>query len=129
MRTVFPLIFLLAGCATPQLGGKTTYDVSFQDITPEQSTIYSMKIKAPPGVDIASVTGMTYEMQPDGSWKIKVSQDQATNTVVQAEAIVQSQALALQAATEVTKSLIPFIPQPKPAPEYSGSYTIVAPSK
>lgn len=85
------LALLLSGCATgmPSVWGKTVYNVEFSDTTTDQNTQYKMNIKAPAGVDLASVTGMTYDWMPDGSGAISVSQKGNVNTESQASLIQQ----------------------------------------
>lgn len=107
----FLLLVSLAGCGTlpgGALAGKTHYNVEFSDTTAEQDTRYRMNIKAPAGVDLASVTGMTYDWNPDGSGKISVSQDQATDTRAQADALVQSTAASMSAMAETMKIIAPL---------------------
>ena len=81
----------LSGCATtlPAVGGKTHYDVEFSDVTAEQNTGYKMSIKAPAGVELASITGMTYDWQPDGSGAINVSQSGNVDSTAQAALIAE----------------------------------------
>jgi len=90
--------------------GKTHYNVEFTDTTEDQDTVYKMNIKAPAGVDISSVAGMTYDWRPDGSGNIAVSNDSTINTEVQAATLLeinrqQAEALnkALSALTVVPK--------------------------
>lgn len=114
MRTLLPLICLvLSGCAGPALMGKTHYNVEFQDTTTEQNTVYKMNIKAPAGVDIASVAGMNYSWTPDGSGNISVSNDSAVNTETQAAALVEinaQQTQALMQSMQMMQSiLVPFL--------------------
>lgn len=89
MAIIFGLAF--AGCATtlPAVAGKTHYNVEFSDTTAEQATVYKMDIKAPAGVDLATVTGMTYDWNPDGSGAISVSQQGNVDTKTQAAMITE----------------------------------------
>lgn len=84
-------LVLLTGCATtlPAVAGKTHYNVEFSDTTAEQATVYKMDIKAPAGVDLATVTGMTYDWKPDGSGAISVSQQGNVDTTTQAVMIAE----------------------------------------
>lgn len=107
-------VLCLTGCGTlpgGALAGKTSYQVEFSDTTADQDTQYRMSIKAPAGVDIASVTGMTYDWNPDGSGKIAVSQDQATDTTAQADALVQSTAASMAAMADILRMLTPVLSQ------------------
>jgi len=107
----------LQGCATalPAVGGKTHYKVEFSDVTTEQATNYTMDIKAPAGVDLASVTGMTYDWRPDGSGAIAVSQQGTVNSDVQAGLIAEvsrQQVEAFKAGLDsALNALAPFIGQ------------------
>ncbi len=89
----------LSGCATmlPAVGGKTVYDVDFTDTTADQNTTYSMHVKAPAGVDLATVTGMTYDWRPDGSGAIAVSQQGNVDTTTQAAMITEVSRQQLEA--------------------------------
>ncbi len=109
------LALLLPGCMglTPSVMGKTQYNVEFSDVTEDQNTQYKMNIKAPAGVDLASVTGMTYKWQPDGSGNISVSNDNNVNTETQAVMLTeinaqQTQAL-LQSMQMMQSILVPFL--------------------
>jgi len=98
---------------TPSVMGKTQYNVEFSDVTEDQNTQYKMNIKAPAGVDLASVTGMTYNWQPDGSGNISVSNDNVINTETQAVMLTeinaqQTQAL-LQSMQMMQSILVPFL--------------------
>lgn len=110
----FLLALPLTGCGTlpgGALAGKTSYQVEFSDTTADQDTQYRMNIKAPAGVDLASVTGMTYDWKPDGSGSIAVSQDQTTDTTAQSQALVQSTATSMAAMAELLKMLTPVLSQ------------------
>ena len=107
------LALLLTGCNTmlPSVGGKTTYNVKFSDVTADQNTNYEMHIKAPAGVDLASVTGMTYDWKPDGSGAINVSQKGNVETQGQAELIGQLGQQQIQFATVLLNTLAPYLGQ------------------
>ena len=97
--------------------GKTQYNVEFSDVTEDQNTQYKMDIKAPAGVDLASVTGMTYNWQPDGSGNISVSNDNVIDTKAQAVMLTeinaqQTQAL-LQSLQMMQSILVPFLSEQK----------------
>lgn len=87
------------------MAGKTHYNVEFTDTTLDQNTQYKMNIKAPAGVDLASVTGMTYDWQPDGSGNISVSNDSTVNTQAQAEALVKINEQQTMILGETVKAL------------------------
>lgn len=102
----------LAGCGTlpgGALAGKTSYDVQFSDTTADQDTQYRMKIKAPAGADLASITGMVYDWNPDGTGHIAVSQDQTTDTTAQADALVQSTAQSMAAMSSIMDKFMDII--------------------
>lgn len=107
------LALLLAGCQgmTPALAGKTNYDVEFTDTTADQNTTYRMKIKAPAGVDLASVTGMSYDWEPDGSGGIRVSSDAGVDTTQQAAAAVEVGRQQIEAMNVVLNALAPILGQ------------------
>ena len=106
-----------SGCATwaPAVSGKTHYDVEFSDVTADQATNYRMAIKAPAGADLASLTGMTYDWNPDGSGGIAVSQDQTTDTRGQATLIAdvnaQSMAAVASSLSKIMDVIAPFLSQ------------------
>lgn len=110
-------ILALPGCLgmTPAVRGKTSYNVEFSDVTSDQATNYKMNIKAPAGVDIASVTGMTYGWKPDGSGDISVSSQGSLDTSGQAAMITEvsrQQVEAFKAGLDAAlSSLAPFIGQ------------------
>lgn len=120
-KRVWPFLLIagtglaLQGCAgiTPAFGGKTNYLVEFSDTTADQDTRYKMDIRAPAGVDLASVTGMTYDWRPDGSGAIAVSNDGTLST--QGQAALQAQYTAAQfdafskAFTEALTAVAPLI--------------------
>lgn len=89
----------LSGCMgmAPAVMGKTHYNVEFVDQTANQNTQYKMDIKAPAGVDLATVTGMTYDWQPDGSGAISVSQQGNVDTKGQAAMITEVSRQQLEA--------------------------------
>jgi len=103
----------LSGCQgmTPALAGKTNYSVEFQDTTAEQNTVYKMNIKAPAGVELDSITGMTYDWQPDGSGAINVSNQGAMDTTQQAAAAVEIGRQQIEAINMVLNALAPVIGQ------------------
>lgn len=107
------LALFLAGCQgmTPALAGKTNYNVEFSDTTADQNTVYKMNIKAPAGVDLASVTGMSYDWQPDGSGGIRVSTDAGVDTTQQAAAAVEVGRQQIEAINLVLNALAPVIGQ------------------
>ena len=107
------LCLLLSGCVTalPSVAGKTIYNVKFSDVTADQNTNYEMHIKAPAGVDLASVTGMTYDWQPDGSGAINVSQKGNVNTETQAALIQEVSQQQVQSLTVFLNALAPFLGQ------------------
>lgn len=114
MKTLCAILALfLAGCQgmTPALAGKTHYNVEFQDTTTDQNTVYKMEIKAPAGVDLASVTGMSYDWQPDGSGGIRVSSDAGVDTTQQAAAAVEVGRQQIEAINLVLNALAPVIGQ------------------
>lgn len=89
----------LQGCATtlPAVGGKTAYNVEFSDITAEQATTYRMNIRAPAGVDVAGLTGMSYDWAGDGSGRIAVNSEQAVDSLAQATLIAEVSRQQLEA--------------------------------
>lgn len=94
------LLMALSGCAglpSPALSGKTSYNVEFIDQTADQNTQYKMNIKAPAGVDLASVTGMTYDWRPDRSGAISVSQQGNVDTNGQAAMLTEISRQQLEA--------------------------------
>jgi uncharacterized protein YceK len=105
----------LSGCATtlPAVGGKTHYNVEFSDVTADQATNYKMDIKAPAGVELATVTGMTYNWTPDGSGNISVSERGNVDTSGQAALIAEvsrQQMEAFKAGMDATlKALAPLL--------------------
>lgn len=103
----------LAGCVgmAPAVMGKTNYNVEFSDVTADQATNYRMNVKAPAGVDLATVTGMTYDWRPDGSGAISVSQQGNVNTESQAQAIAELSRQQLEAFQAGLNALAPFIGQ------------------
>jgi len=103
----------LSGCQgmTPALAGKTNYSVEFQDTTADQNTVYKMQIKAPAGVELDSITGMTYDWNPDGSGGINVSQQGGMDTTQQAAAAVEVGRQQLEAINMVLNALAPVIGQ------------------
>ena len=103
----------MAGCQgmTPALAGKTNYNVEFTDTTADQNTTYKMQIKAPAGVDLASVTGMSYDWQPDGSGGIRVSSDAGIDTTQQAAAAVEVGRQQIEAMNVVLNALAPILGQ------------------
>ena len=108
--TLILAALVLTGCGTlpgGALNGKTSYNVEFSDTTAEQDTRYKMNIKAPAGVDLASVTGMTYDWK-DGEGRIAVSQDQTIDTTAQSDALVQSTAASMAAMAEVLRIIAPL---------------------
>lgn len=108
-------VFFLQGCVTPlvpALAGKTVYQVKFQDQTAEQNTVYEMNIKAPAGVDLATVTGMQYKWDKDGSGNIAVSADGAVDTTVQADALVKINEDQLKALVNTTEALLSVLKVP-----------------
>jgi len=114
MKSAYAILaLLLAGCQgmTPALAGKTNYDVEFTDTTADQNTTYRMQIKAPAGVDLASVTGMSYDWQPDGSGGIRVSSDAGIDTTQQAAAAVEVGRQQIEAINLVLNALAPVIGQ------------------
>ena len=105
-------LFCLAGCATfPAVSGKTKYSVEFQDNTAEQNTLYKMDIKAPAGVELDSITGMTYDWLPDGSGAINVSQSGTVDSTAQAELIKEVSKQQVEAMNMMLNSLAPFLGQ------------------
>lgn len=107
----------LQACATtlPAVGGKTAYNVEFSDITAEQATTYRMNIRAPAGVDIAGLTGMSYDWAGDGSGRIAVNSEQAVDSTAQATLIAEvsrQQLEAFQAGVSTAiNALVPVIGQ------------------
>lgn len=103
----------LSGCATmlPAVAGKTVYNVKFSDVTTDQNTNYEMHIKAPAGVDLASVTGMTYDWKPDGSGAINVSQKGNVNTETQAALVQQVSQQQVESLTVFLNALAPLLGQ------------------
>lgn len=101
----------LSGCAgiTPAFGGKTNYLVEFSDTTADQDTRYKMDIRAPAGVDLASVTGMTYDWRPDGSGAIAVSNDGTVSTQGQAALQAQYTAQQFEAFGQLLQTIAPLI--------------------
>lgn len=110
---ILTLAALLSGCVgmTPALAGKTNYAVEFSDVTADQSTTYKMDIKAPAGVDLATVTGMSYDWQPDGSGAINVSQQGNVDTTSQAAMITEVGKQQLDAINMVLNALAPVLGQ------------------
>lgn len=110
---VLALCLALSGCAAtlPALGGRTHYNVEFSDVTAEQNTSYKMNIKAPAGVDIASVAGMNYQWSPDGTGQIAVSNNNAVNTQSQADAIVEVNRQDLEAIAKGLTALLGQAPK------------------
>ena len=110
---ILALTALLSGCVgmTPALAGKTNYAVEFSDVTADQSTTYKMDIKAPAGVDLATVTGMSYDWQPDGSGAINVSQQGNVDTTSQAAMITEVGKQQLEAINMILNALAPVIGQ------------------
>lgn len=110
---ILALAALLSGCVgmTPALAGKTHYNVEFVDQTADQNTTYKMDIKAPAGVDLATVTGMTYDWQPDGSGAINVSQQGNVDTTSQAAMITEVGKQQLDAINMVLNALAPVLGQ------------------
>jgi PBP1b-binding outer membrane lipoprotein LpoB len=114
MKSAYAILaLLLAGCQgmTPALAGKTNYSVEFQDTTADQNTTYRMQIKAPAGVDLASVAAMSYDWQPDGSGGIRVSSDAGIDTTQQAAAAVEVGRQQIEAINLVLNALAPVIGQ------------------
>ena len=103
----------LSGCVgmTPAFGGKTNYNVEFSDVTADQSTTYKMGVKAPAGVDLATVTGMSYDWRPDGSGAINVSQQGNVDTTSQAAMITEVGKQQLDAINMVLNALAPVLGQ------------------
>lgn len=107
----------LQGCATtlPAVGGKTHYNVEFSDVTAEQSTNYKMNIRAPAGVELASMTGMQYGWKPDGSGEISVSQDQTSDSTAQAALISEVNRQQVEAFQQILSTtlnaLAPYLGQ------------------
>ena len=113
MRYATALIALgLSGCVgmAPSVMGKTNYSVEFSDVTADQATNYRMHVKAPAGVDLATVTGMTYDWDADGG-AISVSQQGAVNTEAQAQAIAELSRQQLEAFQAGLNALAPFLSQ------------------
>lgn len=105
-------LLTLTGCGTlpgGALNGKTSYDVQFSDTTADQDTQYRMKIKAPAGADLASITGMVYDWNPDGTGHIAVSQDQTTDTTAQAATLAEINAQSTAAMAESVRQLLEMI--------------------
>lgn len=107
----------LSGCATtlPAVGGKTHYNVEFSDVTAEQATNYKMNIRAPAGVELASMTGMQYNWKPDGSGEISVSQDQTSDSTAQAALISEVNRQQVEVFRQILdttlSALAPFLGQ------------------
>lgn len=114
---ILTALLALSGCATtlPAVAGKTHYNVEFSDVTADQSTQYKMDIKAPAGVDLASVTGMSYDWTPDGSGAISVSSQGKLDTSGQAAMITEvsrQQLEAFKAGMDTTlNALAPLLGQ------------------
>lgn len=113
MRYLILCTLLLAGCSSlsPAVMGKTHYDVEFTDQTADQNTQYKMNIKAPAGVDLASVTGMTYDWKPDGSGAINVSQSGNVDTSNQAALIAEVSKQQVESLNMMLNALAPFLGQ------------------
>ena len=114
MKSIYAILaLLLAGCQgmTPALAGKTHYNVEFQDTTADQNTVYKMDIRAPAGVDLASVAAMSYDWQPDGSGGIRVSSDAGVDTTQQAAAAVEVGRQQIEAMNVVLNALAPILGQ------------------
>lgn len=92
------MLALCAGCAgmTPALAGKTTYSQAFEDSEaatadgPGQTTKYTLNIKAPAGVKLDDITGMSYTWDPDKG-QITINKSGTTDSTAQAVAIVEAQ--------------------------------------
>lgn len=108
----FAVALGLSGCVgmAPAVMGKTNYSVEFSDVTAEQATNYRMNVKAPAGVDLATVTGMTYDWSDEGG-AISVSQQGNVNTEVQAQAIAEISRQQLEAFQSGLNALAPFVGQ------------------
>lgn len=103
----------LQGCVglTPALAGKTKYSVSFSDTTAEQSTNYQMDIRAPAGVDLAGLTGMSYDWKPDGSGRIAVNSEQTADTRTQAATLAEVNAQQAAMLQTLINALAPVVGQ------------------
>lgn len=104
---------VLQGCVgmTPALAGKTRYSVTFSDTTAEQATNYQMDIRAPAGVDVAGLTGMSYDWQPDGSGRIAVNSEQAADTRTQAATLAEVNAQHAAMLQTLINALAPVVGQ------------------
>ena len=113
MRYLLVICLTLSGCATtlPAVGGKTQYNVEFSDVTADQNTSYKMDIKAPAGVELASITGMSYDWQPDGSGAINVSQEGTVDSTKQAELIQEVSRQQIEALNVMLNALAPLLGQ------------------
>lgn len=112
---IVTLCLALTGCAglTPAFGGKTNYNVEFTDTLEGQSTTYKMAISAPAGTELDSITGMTYNWNPDQSGAISVSNNGTLNT--QGQAALQAQYTTQQfeaftnAFTQALSTIAPLV--------------------
>jgi hypothetical protein len=106
-------VLALQGCVgmTPALAGKTKYSVTFSDATAEQTTNYQMQIRAPAGVDLAGLTGMSYDWDAAGAGRIAVNSEQTVNTETQAATLAEVNAQQAQMLQTLVNALAPVIGQ------------------
>lgn len=98
--SLIAVLALCAGCAplTPALAGKTTYSQTFEDseagtvvdgvAVPGQSTKYTLNIKAPAGVKLDDITGMTYTWDPEKG-QITINKSGTTDSTAQLQGIIE----------------------------------------
>lgn len=115
------IVFCLAlslgasGCVglSPSVMGKTKAKVDFK--TTGDDIEYSSSLVAPAGVDAAELAAMSAGVDPDGSWKISVSQDSTADTTAQAAMLTEINEAQLQAFRDgistALNALAPFIGQ------------------
>lgn len=88
--SIIAALALCTGCGTlnPATFGKTYYKQSFEDgdVTTGQTTKYNIEIKAPAGVKLDDLTGMTYKWDPEKG-EITVNKSGTTDTTGQVEII------------------------------------------
>ena len=110
MKTLsFLLLISLTGCSTLGTGisGKTSYEMTFSDIIPDQqNTQFSVKVKAPAGDLVEAVGNMDYQW--DGG-SVSVNQQTNIDSTAQADMLIQMQMINAQILSNLTSQLAPLV--------------------
>lgn len=110
--------FAISGCATqmPSLAGKTSYEQHFENqaegtvtdgvLAPGERTTYTLNIKAPAGVKLDDITGMSYNWDANANTGgISINKTGQTDTIQQGAVIAQTSARQMDSLDHAVDTL------------------------